>query len=329
MGPEIGVDVGVIKTHGRYVVASSDPITGADRRIGWYAVNVSANDVATSGIMPSTLTVVTLLPSSSSTSQILALMTEIYRTAKSLGISVAGGHTEITPGLSKPLVVVTAFGTGEKYVTAAMGENGDSILMTKTAGIEGTSIISTLPGARRTISRNILMRGESLIGKLSIVPEAKEAFATGRVHAMHDATEGGILGAVLEMSIASNLGFEMDAESIPIDESTRVICDEMMVDPLKLLGSGSLLICCSNEDESKIMERLSNQKTKCTKIGRLVSKRRGRTITSNNKRTRVVKDFVQDELWSILRKYRLSSLFLCPYASIVTFLDAHAFMKLK
>src|SRR5487761_341513 len=110
--PSIGVDVGVTNTRGKYIVTSSDPITGTEKRMGWHAVNVSANDVATSGIMPDTLNVVGLFPKTTTVKAIKNLMTEINKTANHLGIAVAGGHTEITPHLTRPIVVVTAIGSG-------------------------------------------------------------------------------------------------------------------------------------------------------------------------------------------------------------------------
>ena len=142
--PRIGIDVGISRSHGRYLVSSSDPITGTDTRMGWHAVNVSANDVATSGIMPDIVNVVSLFPDGTQPSRISRLMGEIDKTARSLGITVAGGHTEITPGLRSPIVVVTAIGSGKKFVTAANAKAGDVILMTKYAGLEGTSIVARL-----------------------------------------------------------------------------------------------------------------------------------------------------------------------------------------
>ena len=268
VGPEIGVDVGVTRSKGRYLVSSSDPITGAVERTGWHAVNVSANDVATSGIMPDTLNVVALFPEGTRSAEIAAIIGEINETASSLGISVAGGHTEITPSLTRQIIVITAFGSGDKFITAADAKSGDSILLTKSAGIEGTSILSKLPAVARLVDKETLDKGLKLIEKLSILKEAEIAFKTGRIHAMHDLTEGGVIGCTLEMSLASQLGFELYSSRVPVEKATEVICSKLDLDPLKLIGSGSLLIACTSTDASVVIDRLQSENIPCVEIGR-------------------------------------------------------------
>ncbi len=303
VAPAIGIDVGVTRARGKYLISSSDPITGAVERVGWHAVNVSANDVATSGIMPDTLNVVALFPEGTTSSEIASVISEINEAAADLGISVAGGHTEITPSLRRQIIIVTAFGSGDKFVTAADAKNDDSILLTKTAGIEGTSILSKLPAVEELLDRETLQMGRELIHKLSILKEADAAFKTGKVHAMHDLTEGGIIGCVLEMSFASNLGFELYTDQVPVDEATRMICLKLRIDPLKLIGSGSLLISCARSDASAITDRLKSEGIPCSEIGRFREETYGRWILSKGKKEEIREKSVQDELWDALGKY--------------------------
>ena len=174
VGPSLGVDVGVTRSRGKYLVSSSDPITGAVERIGWHAVNVSANDVATSGIMPDTVNIIALFPENTRRATVARVMDEINDSAADLGITVAGGHTEITPNLSRAIIMVTAFGSGNKFVTSSGARSRDSILLTKTAGIEGTSILSKLPSVARLVEPKILTRGTNLLNKLSVMRDAKK-----------------------------------------------------------------------------------------------------------------------------------------------------------
>jgi len=303
VAPNVGVDVGVTRSKGRYLVSSSDPITGAGERIGWHAVNVSANDVATSGIMPDTLNIIALFPEDTQSGAILKVMDEINETAFELGIRVAGGHTEITPNLKREIIMVTAIGSGDKFVTAADAKVHDSILLTKSAGIEGTSILSRLPTVAKLVDPKILNRGRKLLNELSIMRDARIAFATGKVHAMHDLTEGGVIGCLLEMSLASELGFELFGDHVPLDSSTKEICSELKIDPLKLIGSGSLLIACEKTDVDLIVKRLKTDKILCTDIGRFLPPKQGRWILSNGSRKRIDEISVQDELWPALSKY--------------------------
>ena len=301
--PGVGVDVGVTRSRGRYLVSSSDPITGTDRKMGWHAIHVSANDVATSGIMPDSLNVVSMFPPRTESVEIMAVMREIRKTAGELKITVAGGHTEVTPGLKKPIIVITCFGSGDKFVTAANAKAGDSILMTKTAGIEGTSILSNLDKVKKFISLPILRRGANLIKNLSIVPEAKIAFSTRLIHAMHDVTEGGVIGAVFEMSLASGLGFELDSTSVPIDGATVEISRVLGIKPLRLIGSGALLIACPERYEEKVTHELRSNWIQCSRIGRFVPKRKSRVLITGNTRAVLRETSMQDELWPALRKF--------------------------
>jgi len=305
--PDVGIDVGVTRSRGKYIVSSSDPITGAAERVGWHAVNVSANDVATSGIMPDTLNVIALFPEGTTAGEIASVIAEINETAASLQISVAGGHTEITPNLKNQIIMVTAFGSGDSFVTAADAKSDDVILLTKTAGIEGTSILAKLPAVARLIDRNTLLRGIALLDKLSIVQDARLAFETGKVHAMHDLTEGGVVGCMLEMSLASKLGFELYADRVPIDEATRTLCSRLKIDPLKLIGSGSLLISCKQSDSETIRSVLESAAVRCTEIGRFHDASFGRWIVTGTRKEELKGVSVQDELWPALGKYANSS----------------------
>ena len=296
-------DAAIGKSRGKFLVSSSDPITGATERVGWHAVNVSANDVATSGIMPTAITVVALFHENASAAEISSTMDEVNQTAKDLGISVLSNQTLRTSNLKKPIVTVTAFGTGDNFVTSSGARAGDSILITKTAGIEGTSILSRVPAIAKLVDPETIVRGRKLLDKLSILKETDVAFKTGKVHAMHDLTEGGVVGCTLEISLASKLGFELYADRIPLDESTKTICAKIHIDPLKLIGSGSLLITCNPDDSESIIGRLSGEDIPCAEIGELRDLSFGRWIVSDGKRQELTDLSVQDELWVALGKY--------------------------
>ncbi len=299
---QVGIDVGATVSRGRYRVSSSDPITGAKKRLGWYAVNISANDVATSGIVPDAMDVVVLFPEGSRLSQIRDLMKDVVDAASELGITISKGHTEITGGIARPIITATAFGSGDRFVTAADAKPGDAILMTKTAGIEGTSILAGLDHARKSLPAEVCERGERLIDRISILPEARIAFRTGRVHAMHDVTEGGVIGAVLEMALASRLGFEIDADSVPVDSSTEAICEELSIEPLKLIGSGALLIACSSKDARKVEGEIEREGIRCSRIGKFIRERNRRRVVTRGRAQAVKGSSTQEELWSALRR---------------------------
>src|SRR2546428_2276567 len=241
--PGVGVDFGVIKMGTGYLIVSSDPVTGVTDRIGWYAVNVSANDVATSGNRPRFLQSIILLPRKTTIPLVRSISSEMHETARGLGISIVGGHTELTPGLDRPILVTTAFCYAKSFVSSADAKLGDSIMMTKTAGIEGTAILAgPLVASGSKVDARLLGRAKRFIERMSVVEEADRAFRTGQVRAMHDCTEGGVLGSLYEMAVASELGFEVGEKEIPVASETTAICAALKANPLKLISSGSLLL---------------------------------------------------------------------------------------
>ena len=303
-GPQAGLDFASVKTRGGYLLVSADPITGVSDEIGTYAVRVSANDVATSGNRAQFAESVVLLPEGSSAEELRKIASQIHNAAKSSKISILGGHTEVTPGLHRPIVVITAFSLVKSFVTSAGAREGDSMLMTKTAGIEGTAELAREHGfAKGRVGPAALKSARKMINAIDISEEAVAAFGTGSVHAMHDCTEGGVLGAAYEMSVASGVGFRLRGEAVPVSRETEVICRELSIDPLRLIGSGSLLIAVPKGKEATVEDALRHI-CRVTRIGEFT---RGRRVLISGKNRFTLKAAPEDELWRVLsgRRRRL------------------------
>ena len=282
--PLPGLDFAAIKVDSGYMLVSADPVTGVVRDIGRYAMCVSANDIATSGNRPQFAESVVLLPEGAGSDYVGRIARQLHVEAARLGVNIVGGHTEVTSGLSRPIVVVTAFSFVERYVTSRDARAGDMIMLTKTAGIEGAAVLT---GSRR------------FPDEISVVEEAAAAFATGHVHAMHDCTEGGVLGAVFEMSVASDLGFEIREESVPVGPKTSDICRKLSLDPLRLIGSGALLLSVEPGKEAEVSDALAHVCT-VTTIGRF--RRVGRVLVRKDDSRQIVKEAPEDELWRVLSR---------------------------
>jgi len=299
--PALGLDFGVVglgggRTRGRFLIVSSDPITGVSERAGWYAVNVSANDVATSGNRPEFMQSVILLPEDASERDVGRLSSEMHTTAKALGIAIVGGHTELSPGLHRPIVVTTAFAVADSYVTASGARAGDTLMMTKTAGVEGTAILGTDPRFNRRLDRETVLGAASHFERLSVVAEAVGAYKTGAVHAMHDCTEGGVLGALYELATASGLGLDVSEADIPVSKATKRICSELGVDPLKLISSGTLLIAVKKGEESLVREAAASAGSLATPIGRF---NKGKVLLTRKGKAEEVTGPPKDEIWRL------------------------------
>jgi hydrogenase maturation factor len=276
-----GLDFAAVRAGNGYVVVSADPVTGVSRDIGTYAVRVSANDVATSGHRPQFAESVMLLPEGSTPQDVGELARQIHEAAKGLGIAIVGGHTEVTPRLSHPIVAITAFSYVDDYVTSGDAMSGDTVIMTKTAGLEGTA---ALGGSKK------------FLRQLSVVDEAVRAYGTGYVHAMHDCTEGGVLGAVFEMSLASGLGFELKEADVPVAPETARLCKKLAMDPLKLIGSGSLLLSVERGKEAEVIEALSP--VRASMVGNFT--RAGRVLRRRDGTRSRLSEAPEDELWRAL-----------------------------
>ncbi len=295
--PKAGLDFAAVKLGTGYLVVSTDPVTGVVEEIGRYAVNVSANDVATSGNRPQFAESVVLLPEGSSAEDVRAIAEQLHGAAKDLGIAIVGGHTEVTPSLTRPIVVVTTFSFVKKYVSSQDSRDGDTIMMTKTAGLEGTAAIAGDQLLGRRLPRRLRQRAEDLASRMSVVEDAVAGYRTRRVHAMHDCTEGGVLGAVFEMSLASELGFVLRRRDVPVAPETRQVCDLFSLDPLRLIGSGSVLLAVEKGQKAKVTAALEPV-CRVTTIGEF---RKGRRVlVESDGHEEVVSSAPVDELWRAL-----------------------------
>jgi hydrogenase expression/formation protein HypE len=248
VGPRVGEDAAVIEVGGRRLIVATDPITFATDRIGWYAVHVNANDVAVMGGRPLWFLAALLMPEGSSPAEIRDVMDDIGETCHGLGISVAGGHTEITAGLSRPIVVGQMIGEALPGAVVTKGElrPGDAIVLTHGAAIEGTALLAREMGdsLKQGLGERRLEHARRLLFDpgISVVAAAAVATTACRVHAMHDPTEGGILTGLHELAAAAGLGLRAWANRIPVLDDTRAICDATGADPLFLIASGALLV---------------------------------------------------------------------------------------
>jgi hydrogenase expression/formation protein HypE len=306
LGPAAGIDGAVINVGGKSLIVSMDPITGALERIGWLAVNINANDVSTFGVEPSFFLSCILLPEKVDRKTLQVISSQMNKAAKDLGIAIVGGHCESTPGLINPIVVGCAMGIPEKgnYVTAAGAKAGDKIIITKTAGIEGTAILASDGKERlsKTMRPSTLKRAREFFSMISVANEALTAFKTGGVHAMHDPTEGGVAGGIHEMADASNLGFRIFEERIPVAKETAEICKAFEIDPLYLIASGSMLIAARRDAAADIDKSLKKNGIVASVVGEFLPSPEQRIIRRKNDVQEELPRPVCDHLWLALAK---------------------------
>jgi len=276
--PGIGEDCAVLD-FGEYECAvSSDPITAAISQIGSLAVNISCNDVASNGVVPMAMIMTALFPAGTTEDDIEDVMEQAGAAAAELEVEIAGGHTEITDTVARPVIVSTVLGRCVKG-TGADARNmvpGDYILMTKTAGIEGTGLIACDHEEKIAdmFSTDELKFAKALLSCVSVVSEGIIAGCAG-THGMHDITEGGVLGAVWEMCRAGGTGAEVYTDEIPVLAVTVKICARLGLDPLRLISSGSMLIIAPERTRDMIEGSLAEENIRVTCIGRILPQEDG------------------------------------------------------
>jgi hydrogenase expression/formation protein HypE len=306
VGPTAGIDGAVLDVGTKSLVVSMDPITGAVERIGWLAVNVNANDIATFGVEPEFLSSCILLPENADRKIVETICAQMDAAAEDLGIAIVGGHCESTPGLTNPIVVGCVMGLTEKgrYVTAGGARKGDQLILTKSAGIEGTAILASdrEPELKKTVSAKMLQKAKNLYGQISVVKDALTAYKTGGVHAMHDPTEGGVAGGIHEMADASVLGVKVFEDQIAVQPETARTCSYFGIDPLQLISSGALLISTEAKAAEEIIENLERQQIEASVIGEFLKSSDQRLLIRKGGEVQALPRPLSDHLWTALRR---------------------------
>jgi len=307
LGPGIGHDAAVIsfcdgsEDEARLLVAKTDPITFASDQIGWYAVHVNANDVACAGAVPRWFLVTLLLPQEGTGRELVDdIFDQIATTCHSLDVALVGGHTEITHGFDRPVVVGFMLGDvpAGDLVRPDGARPGDELILTKGIAVEGTAIIArekhhglaALDPALLDRSRGFLRHPG-----ISVVRDAAIAVGAGEVHAMHDPTEGGLAMGLWELAEAAAVGLVVRRDAIPIFQETEVLCETLDLDPLGLIASGALLMAVAADDAAAISRALEEAGITAARIGRVVERAEGRVLRESGE-DRPLPTFERDEI---------------------------------
>jgi hydrogenase expression/formation protein HypE len=304
VGPRVGEDAAVIDIGDRYLVATTDPITFAGSDLGWYALQVNANDVAVRGARPRWFLATLLLPENATTDDtVTGLFEELTTACEELEVELVGGHTEVTAGLDRPLVIGTMLGEVAKHrlVTTGGARVGDAVVMTKGVPLEGAAIIAREKEPdllARGVRPAVIRRARQFLRTpgLSVRPEAEIACEVATaVHAMHDPTEGGIATALVEMAAAAGVGLRIDRERIMILPEGRELCEVFGLDPLGTIASGALLLSLPPADAGLVLHALAREGIDCHYIGQVVDRAQGVTLVDGAHRE-PMPVFAQDEL---------------------------------
>ena len=285
VGPRMGVDAGIVRVGDQYMAIAEDPIfpgpTTSPEDFGWITVHIGASDVAVMGIKPQFMTYTLLLPPGTGEDYISRLVKSISENACELGISIVGGHTGFYDAVNIPIIGgITVWGMGKDYVSPAGAKAGDLLIITKGAAIEAAGILAQELGDELLaagLSKELLERAKGRFWEMTVVRDAEIAMAAGGVHAMHDATEGGLARGLWEVAEASRVGLRVERKLVPVPQDIQAVCEHFKLDPFEVISEGTLIIACEPTIADTIIGDFRKEGIDAAVIGEVVPLAEGRS----------------------------------------------------
>ncbi|RXK59921.1 AIR synthase [Lacibacter luteus] len=301
-GAAFGVDVSVIDLpNGLAMAMTSDPLSLIPslglQESAWLSVHLMANDMATTGFAPMYAQFVLNLPAQFSTADFQTYWNHIHQYCKEIGIAITGGHTGFIEGQNSTIAgggTFTTVAAKEQILTSAKANEGDVILVTKQAALTATSILAmSFPETvKNNAGKDVYEKSCELFWQTSSLIDALTAAGIEtkftEVTAMHDVTEGGVLGAVYELAVASNKGVRLYNDSIPIGEVQQNVCALFGIDPRYVVGAGAMIITVKKGAEQNVIDRLKKKNIACTVIGEITAKDKGKKIVVDDKEEELI-----------------------------------------
>jgi hydrogenase expression/formation protein HypE len=304
LGPGVGRDCAVIGLGSdQLLVTKSDPITFATDEIGWYAVHVNANDLATTGATPRWFLATVLLPQEIESDAVDHIFQQMRMACAEIGVTIVGGHTEVTYDLTRPIVSGMLLGTvpADRLVRPDGLCSGDALILTKRLAVEATSIIAREKAAelQGAFDAGFLQRCRQFLHTpgISVLKDAQLAQIVAHVHAMHDPTEGGVATALYEMATAGQVDLEIDVEAVPIYPETQQLCAHFKLDPWGVIASGSLLMAVEAAEADRVVEELRKASIEANVMGRVLARSdRPIVLEKCGEERRPLRTFARDEI---------------------------------
>ncbi len=305
--PKYGEDGSVVKTDSNLIISAADPITGATKYAGWLSVHVNANDIAVHAAKPKWFTTILMFPKNTDENKIEETMQGILEALREINANLIGGHTEVTDRVSEAIIAGFMMGIpmiSGKFISSSGAKPGDLILMTKGAGIEGTLLLASELCTPHKCNEELIKRALRYKEYISILPEVRVLVSNldiNGIHAMHDATEGGLLNAIYEVAMASGLGFKIDRKKVIVRKETKELAEIFNVDPLRLISSGTLIVALDRKHAYDAVRILRENSIDSEIIGEFTDNQKMYIYEGSKLREEVAGDII-DEYWLLLEK---------------------------
>jgi len=310
VGPQHGVDTGIVEIGDKAVAFTCDPVFILPdfgwERAAWLAIHILASDAVTSGLKPQFLAIDLNLPMEMTKEQLKLMWQTMHQECQKLGISIICGHTARYENCHYPMVggaTVVAVGEKDKYVTPALARAGDQIIITKGPAIEATGIFAAMfPRLlEQEFGLSFSQKAEQVFYEMSVVTDAMTAVSVGvredGVVAMHDATECGIWGGLYEMADAAGLGVRVEQEKIVVADCVMEICRYFDIDPYASISEGTLIIICRQHKAQEVVKALSRKGIKSSIVGELLEPEKGMVLVREGREEKLEHPIV-DPFWN-------------------------------
>jgi hydrogenase expression/formation protein HypE len=307
--PQTGVDAAVIDIgDGKVLIVAEDPILAIPKQpwemFGWHTVHIGASDVAVMGVKPRYMTYSLLMPPETKDEDFKTIVDSIHKAALELDIAIVGGHTGYYPGFAAPTiggVTVFAIADANSYVTPAGAKPGDRVILTKGPAIETAGLLAVI--REKELLENypsfLVEKAKALCKQMTVIKDSLVAMQSGGVTAMHDATEGGVIGGLFEIASASGVGMEIDESMFIYPPEVRMVCEAFAIDPVAAIAEGSLLITTKSDCSGDILQRLKAAGINASVIGKVVANQKTRTLKRLDGRVVPLEIPHQDPFWPV------------------------------
>lgn len=298
-GPQYGVDVSVVAINAQLsLVSATDPVslipTMGLKQSAWLSVHLAASDIATAGCLPQYAQFCLNLPPDMTSKAFQEYWNSISEYCHALNVAITGGHTGRIAGQNSTIaggVTMMSCVDTESVLTSRMARPGDQLVCVKQPAIISTAILAlSFPETiEQKCGKEIVRMGEALFEQTSAVDAAMTAVASGihgeGVRAMHDVTEGGVLGATVEMMTAAGCGVEVDDRKIIRGEAQTQICEAFGLDQRYSIGAGALLLSVAAGHTDKVLKHMHEAGYTASVIGSVLEPEDGMWIIEHDERT--------------------------------------------
>ena len=302
LGPRLGEDAAALDFGDRLLIAKSDPVTFTTDLAGWYAVQVCANDVACTGATPRWFLATLLAPEWFTEDDAAKLFNDVMESCQAIGVTLIGGHSEVTHGIQRPIVMGTMLGEVERdrLITTGGAQEGDSIVVTKGLAIEGTALLARdCPRELRQagVPESVIVKSAAMLDThgISVILDAQISTQLP-VHSLHDITEGGLFTALHEVAVASGLGLAVEEGSVPVLPETDEVCTALGLHPMGLLGSGAMLVTLHPQYTPALLHALERAGINAWEIGQMIPAEEERVLFTRDGEELPLPVFQRDEL---------------------------------